>query len=197
MDEVAQAEQEKYTKVWTHDVYRRMSPGFKGAKEILPVVQRFTEAGVSRILDAGCGSGKLMKYLDEHEFSVCGLDIAENCLDDDVPEHCTLTVGNLWDADTYPEGPFEAVCCNDVLEHIPTENVPQVLKALRGVDGVKIAYFSVALFKDGYGPKLLGEPLHLTVKPSSWWMGMFNLTGWLPTEVHKSKGWLHIIATAD
>lgn len=36
---------------------------------------------------------------------------------------------------------------------------------------------AIALFPDGFGPKMLGEPLHLTVEPPAWWFKQFTAVG--------------------
>ncbi|MGE3317530.1 MAG: tetratricopeptide repeat protein, partial [Planctomycetaceae bacterium] len=83
MDAEALHEKEKYEKAWSHNEYRRMSPGLV-ALESLPLIDMFRKYEVRTILDAGCGSGKLMQRLMTdygNEFEVHGFDISENCLD--------------------------------------------------------------------------------------------------------------------
>ncbi|MBW3539457.1 MAG: tetratricopeptide repeat protein [Planctomycetes bacterium] len=195
----SQRERAKYEQIWTCDDYRTFSPGLVDADKV-QLIERLRAHKVERVLDAGCGSGKLMrKLLEEHggEFRVHGMDISGNCLDpffDSIREQ-VLTVGCLWKRDDFP-GRFDAVICTDVLEHIPTDRVPEVLANFRGCAS-KLCYVAIALFPDGFGPKLLGEPLHLTVKEPAWWHERFTEAGfaveWLHVEQNAAGRnlWLH------
>jgi SAM-dependent methyltransferase len=198
--EIIEQEKAKYEQMWTHDDYRTMSPGLY-ALEKTDLVEQFHKYGVHTILDAGCGSGKFMRrILEKHpEFSIRGFDIAGNCLDPWFAGRVAslLTTGCLWDEAGLPS-PNDAVVCTDVMEHIPTDRVPDVLLNLRKA-ATKIVFLGIALFTDGFGPKVIGKPLHLTVKPKEWWMesvravGMEVITG---AELRQRDGtpmWLHLL----
>lgn len=160
-DEIA-AETAKYRKAWSYDRYRKVAPGeaLVGAAATIMGCR----AGET-LIDWGCGTGRAAAAFQALGMKVTGFDIADNCLDSavDVP----LVVGCLWD----PPPGLSALYgyCTDVLEHIPPKQVGPVL------DGIaertrKAAFFQVATFHDGFG-KVLGEPLHLTVRPADWWLG--------------------------
>lgn len=178
-DAEALREKEKYEKAWSHDEYRRVSPGLVGL-ESLPLIDMFRKHGVRTILDAGCGSGKLMQRLMTQyadEFDVHGFDISDNCLDpwfDNIKEK-VLTIGCLWNPDDFGKQ-YDAVVCNDVMEHIPPQHVAAVLSNLRKSTR-KFAYFSISVQSDLFGPRFLGEPLHLTVRRSNWWFAQLALAG--------------------
>lgn len=199
-DEEADHERRKYEHVWTHDAYRINSPGLADAEKV-GLVEELRKRNCRTVLDAGCGSGKLLqKLMTEHagEFDVHGFDISDNCLDpffDDI-KNDVLTVGCLWNADEMP-GEYDAVICTDVLEHVPTERVPDVLANLRRCTR-KFAYLAIALFPDGFGPKLLGEPLHLTVQPPNWWFAKLGIAGFrieghaVERDANGTDLWLHV-----
>lgn len=177
----AQAEEEraKYTQVWKFDRYRDFSPG-ADALERLPLLQALRDHGVRTILDAGCGSGKLMwRLMQEHagEFDVHGFDITDNCLDPCFAaiKEQVLTVGCLWNPDDFRRI-YDAVVCCDVMEHIPTERVPAVLANLHK-SSRRFAFFSIAVIKDVFGPQILGEALHLTVQKPEWWLSQLTEAG--------------------
>lgn len=204
-DAEAERERRKYEKVWEHDNYRRFSPGLHGAK-LVGLIEFFRRHDVRTILDAGCGSGRLMQQIITEfpdEFSVQGFDISENCLDpffDDVRSEI-LTVGCLWNAADF-NTPYDGIICTDVLEHIPTGHVPETLLNLRRCTE-KAAYLGIALFPDGYGQRILGEPLHLTVKEPQWWLeeiglANFHIAQALAESTPDGKPmWLHALLTVD
>lgn len=195
-------ERAKYERMWTHDEYRTFSPGLH-ALENLNLVAAFRKLGVRTILDAGCGSGKFMRrILERHgaEFSIRGFDIAGNCLDPWFAGRgeTLLTLGCLWDEAALPR-PNDAVVCTDVLEHIPTEHVPAVLANLRAA-ATRAVFLGIALFPDGFGPAVLGAPLHLTVQPAAWWQERIRTAGLVSVSVavqkdsHGRPAWLYLLA---
>ncbi|MFT3829189.1 MAG: class I SAM-dependent methyltransferase [Opitutaceae bacterium] len=201
-DELILAEKAKYERMWQHDDYRTFSPGLH-ALEHLDLVGCFRKLGVRSILDAGCGSGKFMRrILEQHaaEFNIRGFDIAANCLDPWFAGRETelLTTGCLWDPAGLP-GPSDAVVCTDVMEHIPTDKVPAVLANLRAA-ATKAVFLGIALFPDGFGPKVLGRPLHLTVQTPEWWRAQAAAAGLTAVSVvvqkHQSGQpmWLFLLA---
>ena len=170
-------ERRKYEIAWASESYRRFSPGL-WALERLGVLEEFQRRGVRSMLDAGCGSGKAMRYVIENsDIEVHGFDIAHNALDPffDGREDI-LTVGNLWNRDDLTEA-YDAVYCTDVMEHIPTDKVADVLANLRGVTRM-VGFYGIALFKDSFGNVLIGEPLHLTVKEPTWWQAQLEAAGY-------------------
>jgi SAM-dependent methyltransferase len=195
-------ERTKYEQMWEHADYRKFSPGLH-ALEKLDLVKHFRELGVASILDAGCGSGKFMQRILEqhgHEFSIRGFDIAANCLDPWFADKLTpgfLTLGCLWDEGALP-APNDAVVCTDVMEHIPTEHVPAVLRNLRAAAS-RCVFLGIALFPDAFGPKVLGAPLHLTVKPVEWWRdqiaaaGLDLLSGAVQRQPDGTPMWLYLV----
>ena len=193
-------EQAKYQVMWTHENYRKFSPGER-IVDRFQLIGMLKDMGVRSILDAGCGSGKLMRRLLEDEsagFDVNGLDIAENCLDpyfaplkDDI-----LKVGVLWDSNDFNRI-YDAIICTDVLEHIPQEKVPLVLKNLF-VCSRRFCLLGIALVPDSCGPGLLGEPLHLTVEPAQWWLKQIQTAGFpdirylIDKDEAGQNFWLHV-----
>jgi hypothetical protein len=62
------------------------------------------------------------------------------------------------------------------MEHIPTERVGAVLANLRKCTR-RLAFLSIAVIKDAFGPQLIGEALHLTVQKPEWWLARLSEAG--------------------
>jgi len=105
------------------------------------------------ILDYGSGKGEA--------YTVYGLQrdwgVEVTCYDPAVPGFKTR-----------PKQKFDGVICNDVMEHIPEDHVPMILRDVLGFAG-KFAFFQICTRK---AKKNLpdGRNCHLTIKNSQWWI---------------------------
>ena len=181
MNGLAETERKTHQSVWSHNGYRPKSPGEHIARAV-KLDTLFKRLGVHSILDAGCGSGKTMRFFLESDldwFELTGLDIAANCLDpwfsDNDFEHL-LQFGSLWDPRALPNT-FDAVVCTDVMKHIPANRVDDVLYNLRRWSS-KLTFLGIALFDDGFETMQLNEPQYLTVKPPKWWIQRIEQVGY-------------------
>ncbi len=182
-DPQAEEERAKYQQIWKHDNYRRFSPGAEAIQKV-GLIAELRKHGVRTVLDAGCGSGKLMwRLMNDYpgEFDVHGFDISDNCLDPCFAQmkDRVLTVGCLWNPDDFQKT-YDAVICCDVMEHIPTDRVPAVLANLRK-SATRFAFFSISVIPDAFGPMLIGEALHLTVQKPNWWFAKLAIAGFKMT----------------
>jgi len=174
---IKKTERAKYEAVWQHDEYRKMSPGEQLATEFLRQAKPYKG---ETIIDFGCGTGRggLMLY------ALGGLkpifvDFAFNALDKDIFEESEKQP-DKWrfirhDLSKWPY-PMElkdakyGYCC-DVMEHIPPEQVVVVLKNI--LRSARHVFFSISTEPDNLGV-LIGEQLHMTVRPFEWWLEKFN-----------------------
>jgi hypothetical protein len=99
------------------------------------------------------------------------LDFALNCLDEDVRNALTTQSHMLefWQHDLTKPVPFSERYgyCTDVMEHIPPEDVDQVLYNI--LIAAQHVFFQISCEDDVCG-KLIGKPLHLSVHPYEWWL---------------------------
>lgn len=153
-------ETKKYTKVWSFSEYREASPSVEIWKN--KNVKKYIQ-GLKTFLDAGCGDCVIHKELTR-DFQVTGVDLVN------VSRFINEFIqGALWNRDIFQNRQWDIVWCCDVLEHIPEEKINSVIKNLRQ-SCKKVAVFSIYTDVDQMGEKLIGSPLHLTVKPYRFWL---------------------------
>ena len=98
------------------------------------------------------------------------IDLADNCLAENVPRNGFLR----HDLSEPLHLQADAGFCVDMMEHIPTHQVNDVLTNIFNV--VNRCYFNVDSRPDSFG-KTIGETLHLTVQPWEWWADKFAKFG--------------------
>lgn len=160
MDRLADEERAKYQAMWARPEYRRYSPGEDLVETAIEALgMRPGEMGPD-VIDYGCGTGRALKKFQDKGFTVRGVDFVAKALETDVPfsAHC------LWDL---PVMSSNWAFCTDVMEHIPTEMVGAVLAGIANRT-TRAAFFQISTVPDGFG-RLIGEVLHLTVRPAGWW----------------------------
>lgn len=162
-------ERDKYRAMWLRDEYRQVAPGEHAA---MTFIQQARLPANADVIDFGCGTGRgaLMIALMGGA-RVTMLDFADNCLDPEVRQ-ATTTQGDRLKfelADLTRPIPHHAAYgyCTDVLEHIPPADVQKVLRHI--LAAAEHVFFSISCVEDKLGA-LIGEPLHLTVKPAAWWL---------------------------
>lgn len=155
-------ERDKYRRMWAHKDYRISSPGDRAVPTFINSVSwRKGET----LIDLGCGTGRASKKLAEYGFLVTMLDFCEDAVEvKDLP----FIEANLWDLPSSLPA-FDWVYCSDVLEHLPPEHVDAALDGIARLTK-KGGFLQIACFQDGCG-SLIGEELHLTVHPPTWWDG--------------------------
>jgi len=158
MDQLAAIEAEKYRRIWEREEYRRVSPGMMETERAWRVCGM--EPGQT-LHDFGAGTGRAARRFADKGMSVLAIDHADNALEVAVPFIKTC----LWDMQDLPEADH-GFCC-DVMEHIPEQRVQDTLAAIRAKVR-KSCYFRIATRPDQLG-KLIGQPLHLTVRSGEWW----------------------------
>lgn len=166
------SEQQKYETVWTRPEYRAWAPGEELAEHFLAIAKPQPH---QTVIDFGCGTGRGARRIAASGCTVRAFDLADNCLDNEVR-------GQLGERFTFQKHdlnePILFVAdfgyCTDVMEHLPPEQVEKVLQNI--VTAARRVYFCICTVEDHLG-SLIGEQLHLTVKPAEWWRGKLEALG--------------------
>lgn len=158
-------EAEKYQRMWEIDQYRTFAPGEYCVEKFIELAKPNPSQLVA---DLGCGTGRGGQAISKH-CDVVLVDFAENSRDAgiDLP---------FVKADLSQTIPVKADFgyCTDVMEHIPPEQVDDVLKNVLAV--APHTFFQISLVDDVMGC-LIGQRLHLSVHPAQWWQDKLNTFG--------------------
>ena len=166
------SEKSKYEAVWDIPQYRVHSPGEKSLHAFMNIVD---PTKGSTVVDFGNGCGRASLKMAEDGFKVKMIDLTEKSMDEDVRlaavngfNGMTFMEGSIWDIEIPKDvlsGDY-GYCC-DVMEHIPPKYVMQTLTniMMRVNEG---CFFYICLVPDSFG-KMIGKPLHLTVRTFEWW----------------------------
>lgn len=172
MSDITERERVKYEQLWEKcPEYRNFSP----AEVLAPsFCKRVSPAKGERVIDFGCGVGRVAKLFLAHDLNVDLVDFAPNALDREidlllqmVPERIAFWEASLWELPKELPQAVWGICC-DVLEHIPEEMIEAVLEAMASRIQ-KCLFAGISLGKDRFG-EVIGEELHVTVKSREWWL---------------------------
>lgn len=165
-------EKRKYERAWAMPGYRASSPG---EHLVVAFMKQAQPKWRSHVIDFGCGTGRAGKRLIEAGMRVTMLDFASNCLDADVRESLSEDLRFIrHDLENTPPVVAEYGFCADVMEHIPTRRVDDVLRNI--LYAAKNVFFGIHTGNDEHGKKI-GEVLHVTQRPSEWWIGRLKDLG--------------------
>lgn len=119
------------------------------------------------LADWGCGQGRVLQMFKNDGLDVIGIDIASNCLDDDID--IEFICSEIKDA-YMPNVDYSM--CFDVLEHIEEEEIPASIANIMEHTNHNV------LFKVFMGPsykEIAGEyiDVHVTQQDEQWWMKQF------------------------
>ena len=111
-----------------------------------------------KILEAGCGLGRWMIYLNELGYHMHGIDISESAIEKlkSLKPNLKLDVGNITKM-PYEDGEFDAVFSDGVIEHDP-EGPEKMLAEMNRVlksNGIMIVIVPV----ENYSRRILHRPL--------------------------------------
>ena len=111
------------------------------------VTRKLKKYQVKKVLDLGCGSGWLSKFISKYGFDVTGIDTAKSAIDlgktwtqEDNITNINLIIGDLLNI-PFNEGAFDAVICNSVLEHFRLDQAKILFEKIHKVLAEKGFFF--------------------------------------------------------
>lgn len=109
------------------------------------------------LLDYGCGKG--FQYINIRLDHYWGVSVS--CYDKFAKGFCE-----------FPLSEFDGVICVEVLEHVPEEQIDEVLRRIFGA-AKKFVFLTVAT-KEAKKKFSNGENVHILLKDQEWWMQKIN-----------------------
>ncbi|GAA4448812.1 class I SAM-dependent methyltransferase [Nibrella saemangeumensis] len=101
-------------------------------KVMRQIQRQFGDSRELRILDAGCGTGGMLSFLQHNGYrNLRGLDLSEDAVA--FTRSRGLNVGqlDLRDVGTLPPEPFDVIICNDVLCYFSDDEIRHILTEFR------------------------------------------------------------------
>jgi ubiquinone/menaquinone biosynthesis C-methylase UbiE len=107
-----------------------------GRSDVAAAVEWLSSLGVcppwGRVLDFGCGAGRLSQALAAHAGEVVGVDVSPPMLAAarrlDPPANCRFVLNDASDLALFPSGGFDLVYSELVLQHLPAAVISGYLK---------------------------------------------------------------------
>lgn len=112
--------------------YGRFAERFRGAEEYVKAGQRVYLAdftGRKNVVDLGCGRGEFLEMMREAGVAARGIDSSAESVALCREKGLTAEVADLftWLAQQ-PEGSLDGIFCSQVVEHLPPERLPEMIK---------------------------------------------------------------------
>ncbi len=112
--------------------YGRFAERFRGSEEYVKTAQAIYDrlfAGRNNVLDLGCGRGEFLERMREIGVTARGIDSSEESVALCRQKGLDAEVADLFDYLTaLPEGSLGGIFCAQVVEHIPPERLPEMIR---------------------------------------------------------------------
>ena len=131
---------EKLNKKTWDKAFKKEGKIFVAPQEDMPrIVEFLKKAGVKKVLDLGCGSGRHLVYLAKHGFEVYGIDIAKHGIE--IAEDwlkrerlkAYLEIDDVYNRLPYNDNFFDAVISTQTLYHGKIEDIQRLIKEIERI----------------------------------------------------------------
>ena len=127
------------------------------------------------VLDAGCGSADVVRYLLSKGYDAQGIELSHNVLKthaSDLLKKKKVLQGSL---SKLPHGDntFDVIFSSEVLEHIPKENISKVIEEFYRVSK-RYVFLTISL-----RPSSNFNKYHITLQDRDWWEKEFLKVGFI------------------
>lgn len=108
------------------------------SRESFYLLQRWSNLGLTRLLDLGCGLGRHSILFGQNEFNVSCFDISEEAINqtkswaEEENLQFDYQVGDMLEL-PYPDDSFDAIICYHVINHTDTAGFKRILSEIRRV----------------------------------------------------------------
>ena len=137
-------------------------------------------------LELGCGGGYFIYLMNTKNKCFVGVDISKYAIDEGINKlglKDQLFVSSIHDLSMFPDNSFDIVYSQQVLEHLPTELVPLLIKELKRVckKGCLLYLFLVLGYEDQIAKADNDvDKTHINLKSKAWWDYQFSKEGFKP-----------------
>ncbi len=176
---------------WTLKEARQGDGNAKYYQNIIDILKPPRE---STMLDIGCGMGKLAGQFCDYGLDVHGIDIASNCLNEEMYDLDVEEVegeprrhrDNFYFSDDNiiqpgaRVAPSDYVICTDLLQQINEKQISTVLFHMKQLM-IEAGFISIPLTLDLLSPNKLNVQLSVTIRGPQWWadqIGRFFKMSW-------------------
>ena len=112
--------------------YGRFADRFRGSEEYVKAGQQFYSSyftGCRNVLDIGCGRGEFLEMMHGADIPVRGIDLSQESVALCRHKGFQAEVADLFAYLTeQPEGSFDGIFCAQVVEHLPPERLPEMIR---------------------------------------------------------------------
>jgi SAM-dependent methyltransferase len=154
---------QEYENYWSRED-RWGTDSYTNVEQVL--VPLISCCGRGRVLDIGCGMGRLVKALLKAGFDAKGVDVSERVIAANREIYRNRFFGGSALALPFENNSFDTVVSTDCLEHISSDDLPHAISEIARV-ATRSVYLTVSTALDR------DQRWHLTVRPREWWEERF------------------------
>lgn len=168
-------EADRYDEAWKTGKYKPLN----GLINVQCLYRTYFFRGYKNLLDVGCGTGVAVRYHREvGGIEAFGIDFAKSAIPTwhELGAEKWCSVASAEDI-PYKDNQFDMVTCTDMLEHVPEEHVPRVLREMYRV-GRGDFLFMICLVPALIKMPTDGSEPHVCLKSPEWWVDRMGEIGY-------------------